>query len=199
MMKYTIALLLGVISSINATENKQLQRLNTNTGTFAEGSEDEETLVQWTDEFGPGETGIIDALTKQEPHCDERLWLDPREVEWQLDMFSRTCNLQHYKNAQFILLEIGGELPKAKSWELLDAAFSFERIRRYDFVEDNMNMLEHFQDNFNQNRQNSVNAANFARVCATVQENFATKFHNGEFDAPRNHDPRQEALDKHNA
>jgi len=89
-------------------------------------------------------------------------------------------------------------MPKIHSWELMDRAFSFERIRRYDFVEDNMNMLEHFQDNLNQNRQNSVNALNYARVCNTVQNNFSAKFHNGEFDAPRNTDPRQVALDEYN-
>ena len=80
----------------------------------------------------------------------------------------------------------------------MDSAFSFARVRRYDFVEDNMNMLEHFQDNLNMNRQNSINAENYARVCYTVQTNFMNKFHDGEFDAPGNHDPRQEALDKHN-
>lgn len=114
-------------------------------------------------------------------------------------MFSRNCDLKHYKNAQEIQKEIGGELPKIHSWELFDGGFSFARVRRYDFVEDNMNMLEHFQDNLNMNRANSQNAANFARVCKTVQDNFTTKFHDGEFDAPSTHDPRQEALDKYNA
>jgi hypothetical protein len=114
-------------------------------------------------------------------------------------MFSRNCDQKHYLNAQKILKEIGGEMPKIHAWELMDAAFSFSRVRRYDFVEDNMNMLEHFQDNLNMNRQNSVNVANFARVCKTVQDNFVNKYHDGEFDAPRNHDPRQEALDKYNA
>jgi hypothetical protein len=142
--------------------------------------------------------GIIDALTPQTPECEERLWLDQREVAWQMDQFSRNCDLQHYKNVQFIQKEIGGEMPKAKSWELMNDSFSFARVRNYDFVNDNMNMLEHFQDNFNMNRQNSVNAANFARVCKTVQNNFVTKFHDGEFDAPWDHDPRQEALEKYN-
>lgn len=115
-----------------------------------------------------------------------------------MDMFSRTCDRKYYDNSVKIADKIKSELPKVNSWELLDASFAFSRIRRYDFVNDNMDMLEHFQDNLNMNRANLVNVENFIRVCRTVNKNFAEKFHDGEFDSPSAHDPRQEALDKYN-
>jgi hypothetical protein len=89
-------------------------------------------------------------------------------------------------------------LPKINAWEHLDASFSFSRIRRYDFVQENLDMLEHFQDNLNMNRNNLVNVENFIRVCQTVNKNFSDKFHDEEFDNPALHDPRKEALEKYN-
>jgi len=35
--------------------------------------------------------------------------------------------------------------------------------------------------------------ANFLRVAGTVRSNFATKYHDGEFDDPGSHDPKKEA------
>ena len=37
--------------------------------------------------------------------------------------------------------------------------------------------------------------ANFLRVGNTVRSNFATKYHDGEFDDPGNHDPKAEAAE----
>jgi hypothetical protein len=113
-------------------------------------------------------------------------------------MFSRTCERKYYDNSVKIAKEIKSELPRSNAWELLDKAFEFSRIRRYDFVNENMDMLEHFQDNLNMNRSNLVNVENFIRVCKTVNNNFAAKFHDDEFDNPAKHDPRQEALVKYN-
>jgi len=90
-------------------------------------------------------------------------------------------------------------IPKIHAWELFNTSFAFQRVRNYNFVNDNMDMLEHFQDNLNMNKQNSVNVDNFIRVGKTVNSNFAHKYHDGEFTNPAEHDPRQEALDKHNA
>jgi hypothetical protein len=106
----------------------------------------EKSLVQlqWTEPWGPGEDGIIDALTPPLAACKERLWEDPRELSWQMDMFSRTCDRKYYDNSVFIAKEIEADLPKVNAWELMDKAFEFSRIRRYDFVNDNMDMLEHF-------------------------------------------------------
>jgi hypothetical protein len=172
-MKYTTIMLLGAASATKITQ-------------------------KWTEPWGPGEDGIIDALTPPLEACRERLWEDPRELGWQMDMFSRTCDRKYYDHAWEIAQKIKSDLPRVNAWELLDKSFAFSRIRRYDFVNDNMDMLEHFQDNLNMNRSNLVNVENFIRVCKTVNQNFSAKFHDGEFDNPAEHDPRQEALEKYN-
>ena len=73
-----------------------------------------------------------------------------------------------------------------------DRAFSFPRVRRYGFVQENMDMLEHFQDNLNQNLSNSQHMSNFLRVANTVKKNLNDKYHDGEFDDPAGHDPKNE-------
>jgi hypothetical protein len=55
-----------------------------------------------------------------------------------------------------------------------------------------MDMLEHFQDNLNQNLSNSQHMSNFLRVANTVRGNLNGKYHDGEFDDPSNHDPKNE-------
>merc|ERR1711937_330277 len=90
-------------------------------------------------------------------------------------MFSRTLDPRHWTNVQNIakaLKEKGAaNVPKlaVKTWELYDKAWSFPRLRRYNFVMENMDMLEHFQDNLK------------------------TKYHDGEFIDPADLDPKVEA------
>ena len=57
------------------------------------------------------------------------------------------------------------------TWELYDKAFAFPRVRRYETVQQNMDMLEHFQDNLNLNITNKQAFANFLRVANAVQKN----------------------------
>lgn len=198
-------MVLGAMSTVEASKITAVaRRTPVKDVTFAQVSDsdtDDDSLVQlgWTDEWGPGDNGIIDALTPPIGQCEERLWADPRELKWQMEMFSRTCERKYYDNSVKIAKDINAELPKVNAWELLNKSFAFDRIRRYDFVNENMDMLEHFQDNLNMNRSNLVNVDNFIRVCKTVNKNFATKYHDGEFDNPLAHDPRQEALDKYNS
>jgi len=66
-----------------------------------------------------------------------------------MDMFSRTLDTRHWTNAQNIAKAIAKRTGKAPqmsvhTWELYDNAFSFPRVRRYQFVNENMDMLEHF-------------------------------------------------------
>lgn len=169
-MKYTIALLfLGVLST---------QAINQKTNLKLADEED-------------GDTGIIDALTPQKGACAERLWINNDELEWQMDQFSRKFDIQNYKNAMEIAKELGTKAPQVKSWELMNAAFSFSRVRRYEDVQQNMDMLEHFEDNLNTNISNLQNVENFIRVGKTVQSNFNHKYHDGEFADPAKTDPRE--------
>jgi hypothetical protein len=164
-MKYsTIALFLGVAS---ATKSSSLNQLS-----------------------NPRDEGIIDALTPPYDACEPRLWIDKEELQWQMDQFSRGCDIKNYENALKIADKLGMKPPRVHAFELNDEAFSFPRVRRYDDIQANMDMLEHFQDNLNTNISNSVNADNFVRVCKTVRKNFNDKYHNGEYDDPANTDPR---------
>merc|ERR1711970_989502 len=111
-------------------------------------------------------------------------------MQWQMDQFSRKFNKGNYLNAVTIAGKLGVPVPRAHTWELLDKSFSFPRIRRYQFVQENMDMLEHFEDNANTNISNSVNIANFIKVGKTVVQNLKTKYHDGEFADPADFDPR---------
>lgn len=131
------------------------------------------------------------------PPCE---YLDEtgEELGYQMDMFSRTLDPRHWTNVVNIataMKKSTGTAPRLQvnTYELFDKAFSFPRIRRYNFVNENMDMLEHFQDNLNTNISNSINMENFLRVARTVRDNFRAKYHDGEFDDPATHDLREEA------
>ena len=109
-----------------------------------------------------------------------------------MDQFSRKFNKQNYLNAVEIADKLGAPLPRIHTWDLLDKSFSFPRLRRYQFVQENMDMLEHFEDNLNTNISNSVNVANFIKVGKTVVANLANKYADGEFVDPATIDPRDE-------
>ena len=77
------------------------------------------------------------------------------ELEYQVDMFSRTFNPAYWTNALNISSAIGHkDLLHVHSYELYDNAFSYPRVRKYEFVNENMDVLEHFQDNLNTNISN---------------------------------------------
>jgi hypothetical protein len=138
-----------------------------------------------------------DSLVQLEAPC---VYLDETvsELEYQLEMFSRTLDPRHWTNVQNIFgaLKKKGvkNLPKlqVKTWDLMDKAFAFPRIRRYNFVCENMDMLEHFQDNLNTNISNTIHMENFLRVANTVRTNLLTKYHDGEFVDPALFDPKAE-------
>jgi len=184
-MKYaTVAMLfLGVISTAQAYETeKSLVQLSSKETNFLAASDSEES---------------DDNLVQLDEPCE---YLDETqdELDYQVDMFSRTLDTRHWTNVQAIAKAMTGKAGKAPrlqvhTWELMDKSFSFPRVRRYNFVQENMDMLEHFQDNLNTNISNKVNMDNFLRVARTVKDNFNAKYHDGEFDSPAKHDPREEA------
>ena len=45
------------------------------------------------------DSGIIDALTPGKGDCEERLWIDQNELNWQIDQFSRKFDKKNYDNA----------------------------------------------------------------------------------------------------
>ena len=141
------------------------------------------------------EMAFVEARKEPCVYLDE----NDEELQYQMDMFSRTLDERHWTNAKNIagaLAKKSGKAPKLSvhTWELFDNAFSFPRVRRYQFVNENMDMLEHFQDNVNTNISNERNMANFLRVAKSVRAYMNEKYHNGEFDDPGAHDPWEESL-----
>jgi hypothetical protein len=156
MKSFVALLLLGVVSAMPA--DGQLIRLNTELldPTTEGGETDDEHLVQLDAEIeGP---------------C---VYLDETqdELDYQVDMFSRTFDPRHWTNALAVAKALGKDAKglKVHAWELYDKSFTFPRVRRFNFVNDNMDMLEHFQDNLNTNISNSVNMERFIRAATTVR------------------------------
>ena len=165
-MKYlAIALLLGAASAVQLTDNSPAE----------------------------SDAPIEDALVGLETPC---VYLDEtqKELDYQLEMFSRTLDARHWTNAKNVAKEISkaGGTPKwyVKTWELYNQAFSFPRVRRYAYVQENMDMLEHFQDNLNTNISNSQHLNNFLRVANVVRTALNDKYTDGEFTDPSGYDPR---------
>ena len=129
--------------------------------------------------------------------CEEALEVSVENLNVELDYFSRRCDRKHYDNAMKFYAELVKEKglnPRVfvNTWELYDGAFSFPRVRRYDLVQQHMDLLQHFEDNLNQNFTNGQNLANFIQVCKSAQKALNKKYHNGEFSDPANYDPEEE-------
>jgi hypothetical protein len=140
-MKYTTVtlLLLGMMSTAEAKVPNALTQIrsrNTHRAAVMDSSSsdsesDDETLVQ---------------LDQPCEYLDET----QEELDYQIDMFSRTLDTRHWTNVLNIadaMKKKNGKRPntaKVHTWELYDKSFSFPRVRRYNFVNENMDMLEHF-------------------------------------------------------
>jgi hypothetical protein len=85
------------------------------------------------------------------------------------------------------------KLPPVKTWELLDVSFGFPSVRRYDLVQQNMDMMEHFQDNLNTNISNMKAVNNFIRVGKGVLTELNAKYGDAGFTDPAGYDPRNPA------
>jgi len=196
-MNLAILALLGVVSCVNIPDN-QLVRINTSayadSDALAKGDDAKAEASDDEESSGDDDDDDDDELVQLQDPC---VYLDETqdELDYQVDMFSRTLDVRHWTNAQNIAKAMGKNGTSAPglkihTWELYNNAFSFPRVRRYSFVNDNMDMLEHFQDNVNLNSSNSVNFDNFLRTAKQVQSNINTKFHNGEFTDPATFDPK---------
>jgi|ERR1740139_245877 len=120
------------------------------------------------------------------------LEISAKEMEYQMDMFSRNFDKTHYDNAMKIAGELKTKAPKVHTWELYDTSFSFPRVRRYTSVQSAMNDLEHFEDNLNTNISNQKLVDTYIAVGKGVQATLKERFHNGEFADPAATDPKKE-------
>lgn len=133
------------------------------------------------------------ALIQLEDPCEPALDVSQKQMDIELDQFSRTFDRKRYNNARIIYDELlkQGKKPRVAihTWELYDNSFSFPRVRRYDLVQHHMDLLQHFEDNLNENFTNGQHVANFIQVARAAQDALTTKYHNGEFADPANFDP----------
>jgi hypothetical protein len=115
----------------------------------------------------------------------------------QMDLFSRNFDRTHYDNATKILGALKGSgfkgnLPRVSTWELYDKSFTWPKIRQYETVQEGMENLEHYEDNLNTNITNSRLLEKFITQAKSVQSQFNTKYHNGEFKDPATNLPEEE-------
>jgi hypothetical protein len=66
--------------------------------------------------------------------------------------------------------------------ELYDKSFSFPKVRNYDYAVENMNELEHYEDNLNTNTMNSLALKRFVEVAKKVRANLNDKYDIGFID-----------------
>ena len=128
--------------------------------------------------------------------CEPAIDVSQAQLDIELDYFSRKFDPKNYKKAMQIYKELKkqGKDPKVSihTWELYDQAFSFPRVRRYDLVQKHMDLLQHFQDNLNENFTNRLHLDNFLRVANNARSALNEKYHNGEFSDPADFDPQED-------
>merc|ERR1719331_3360705 len=141
----------------------------------------------------PVANSFLQTETELAAGCEPAIDVSQKQLDIELDYFSRNFDRKHYKKAMQVYKELKkqGKDPKVSihTWELYDAAFSFPRVRRYDLVQKHMDLLQHFQDNLNENFTNQLHVDNFIRVTKNAQEALNEKYHNGEFSDPAGFDP----------
>ena len=128
--------------------------------------------------------------------CEPALVMTEENMLAEMDYFSRKFDVKHYNNAMKIFAELKGngfqgKAPKVTTWELYNKSFAWPRVRKYELVEEGMNVLEHFEDNLNTNITNSVLLNNFITNAKVVQRKLKEKYHNGEFIDPATIDPQE--------
>ena len=122
--------------------------------------------------------------------------MSEKQLNIELDYFSRNFDKAHYDTAMQIYAELKGQGldPKVKvhTWELYDKSFRFPRVRRYELVQQQMDILEHFQDNLNQNFTNGQAVDNFIRVALEADNALNAKYSDddGGFSDPALFDPQ---------
>lgn len=72
-----------------------------------------------------------------------------------MDQFSRTFQRADYEKAMAIAAELKVKPPRVTAWELMDKSFTFPRVRNYELVKEQMDVVEHYEDNLNTNISNS--------------------------------------------
>merc|ERR1711998_444903 len=120
------------------------------------------------------------------PACPPPLAITEDELHYQLGEFSRNFDLKNWDNAMEIKgkLAEAGQTPKfaVTTKELYDHSFSFPKVRNYDYAVQQMNELEHYEDNLNANLSNKLALTRFIEVAKKVRANLNDKYDIGFID-----------------
>ena len=126
------------------------------------------------------------ALQTSAADCPEPLDISEDELHYQLGEFSRNFNMQNWNDAMKISSELEKQGKKVKiavtTKELYDHSFSFPKVRNYEFAVKNMNELEHYEDNLNNNISNAYALQKFVEVAKKVRANLNDKYDIGFID-----------------
>ena len=118
--------------------------------------------------------------------CPEPLEISEEELHYQLGEFSRNFNMDNWDNAMEVKKGLGkaGKTPKfaVTTKELYDKSFSFPKVRNYDYAVEQMNELEHYEDNLNNNLSNKLALTRFVEVAKKVRANLNDKYDIGFID-----------------
>ena len=155
-MKFTALLLCGAIASTTAMDV----------------SDNQEKLYE------------LMQLNTQE--CPKPLEITEDELHYQLGEFSRNFQMESWNNAMHIKEKLNkkGSFPKfaVTTKELYDKSFSFPKVRNYDYAVQQMNELEHYEDNLNSNLSNALALKRFIDVAKKVRANLNDKYDIGFID-----------------
>merc|ERR1712159_667475 len=119
-------------------------------------------------------------------NCPPPLEISEDELAYQLGEFSRNFDMKNWDNAMEIKgkLQGSGANPKfaVTTKELYDKSFSFPKVRNYDYAVQQMNELEHYEDNLNANLSNKLALTRFVEVAKKVRANLNDKYDIGFID-----------------
>lgn len=129
---------------------------------------------------------LYDLMQLNSANCPKPLELTEDELHYQLGEFSRNFQMENWTNAMYIKKKLGkkGITPKfaVTTKELYDKSFSFPKVRNYDYAVQQMNELEHYEDNLNSNLSNSLALERFVSVAKKVRANLNDKYDIGFID-----------------
>jgi hypothetical protein len=118
--------------------------------------------------------------------CPIPLEITEDELQYQLGEFSRNFNMDNWDNAMKVKggLSKVGKAPKfaVTTKELYDKSFSFPKVRNYDYAVEQMNELEHYEDNLNNNLSNKLALTRFVEVAKKTRANLNDKYDIGFID-----------------
>ena len=141
--------------------------------------------------------GSVFAIKNNQDNLYELMCMNNREfskdleisedaLHYELAKFSRNFDIKHYNNAIQILDKLHEKGVNARAAvttkELYDKSFSFPKVRNYDFAREQLDILQHFEDNLNINLKNELALANFISNAKKVRSALNDRYGNAFID-----------------